>query len=130
MVNMLTEMEHLALIDQPLKGASMTQSHTGLMCNNVLLGIGNAIAKKERREERSISDCEAHGLAMTIQGRYGYVQPEETELFCKEVVRAFNYVKQRELTSVSTLAHLRFKVDETLGVSPLHDEFDPGFKPT
>lgn len=100
----------------------MSKNYTGFANDAVLLSIGRAILRKEARDDREISDYEARGHAMVIQGRYGFVQPDEQDLFCDEVVRAFNYVKQRQLQSVSKTAYLSFQKDEILGNSILDDE--------
>jgi hypothetical protein len=98
------------------------KSYTGFANDNVLLSIGRAILRKQQRENRDISDYEARGHAMVIQGRYNFVKTNEQELFCNEVVQAFQYVKQRKLQSVSKLAYLDFQKDELLGNSILDDE--------
>lgn len=53
----------------------MSKYYTDFVSDTILLSIGRAILRKEKREGRDISD--------------------------DEVVRAFNYVKQRQLESVS-----------------------------
>lgn len=100
----------------------MPKSYTGFANDAVLLSIGRAILRKEIRDGRQISDYEAKGHAMVIQGRYEFVKPSEQELFCDEVIRAFNYVKQRQLQSVSKTAYLSFQKDELLNNSILDDE--------
>ena len=100
----------------------MSKSYTGFANDAVLLSIGRAILRKETRDGRQINDYEARGHAMVIQGRYRFVNQDEQELFCDEVVRAFNYVKQRQLSSVSKTAYLSFQKDELLGNSILDAE--------
>ena len=70
-------------------------SYTGFANDNVLLSIGRAILRKQQRDGRQITDYEARGHAMVIQGRYSFVGQQEAELFCDEVVRAFRYIKQQ-----------------------------------
>jgi hypothetical protein len=97
-------------------------THTGFVSDSILLSIGRAILRKAQREKRDINDAEAFGHALVLQGRYAFVQQNEQELFCQEVVRAFRYVEQRELTSVSKLAYAKFRVDELMGNSVLDDQ--------
>lgn len=100
----------------------MSKVYTGFANDAVLLSIGRAILRKQARDEREISDYEARGHAMVIQGRYRFVQDHQQELFCDEVVRAFHYVKQRQLPAVRKTAYLSFQRDELLGNSILDDE--------
>lgn len=102
----------------------MSKSYTGFANDNVLLSVGRALLKKESRDGRDISDCEARGHAMVIQGRYGFVEPNDQEMFCDEVVRAFHYVKARQLQSVDKIAYLSFQKDELLNNSILDDGLD------
>lgn len=97
-------------------------THTGFVSDTILLSIGRALLRKGQREDREINDAEAHGHALVLQGRYGFVPQHEQELFCQEVVRAFRYVEQRELNSVSKLAYAKFRVDELMGNSVLDDQ--------
>ena len=97
-------------------------THTGFVSDTVLLSIGRAILRKAQRESREINDSEAQGHALVLQGRYGFVPQAEQELFCQEVVRAFRYVEQRQLNSVSKLAYAKFRVDELMGNSVLDNQ--------
>lgn len=98
------------------------EHHTGFVSDAILLSIGRAILRKQHRDNRNINDAEAFGHALVLQGRYGFVPNHEQNLFCQEVVRAFRYVEQRELLSVSKLAYARFRVDELAGNSVLDAE--------
>ncbi|MEZ8709044.1 hypothetical protein AB6H46_22310 [Vibrio alginolyticus] len=100
----------------------MSKQSTGFVTDSILLSIGRAILRKQVRENRSISDTEASGHAMVLQGRYGFVSQNEANLFCNEVVRSFRYVEQRELKSVSRIAFASFQIDELSGNSILDDE--------
>jgi hypothetical protein len=100
------------------------KSYTGFANDAVLLSIGRAILRKQQRDEREICDFEAKGHAMVIQGRYKFVLEHEQDLFCDEVLRAFRYVEQRQLSSVSKTAYLSFQKDELLGNSILDGELD------
>ncbi|NKC14699.1 MAG: hypothetical protein GKR94_21690 [Gammaproteobacteria bacterium] len=100
----------------------MTKFSSGFVTDNIFLSIGRAILRKQMRDERNISDSEALGHAMAIQGRYDFVDQNEAQLFCQEVVRAFRYVEQRELKSVSKLAYASFQKDQLSGNSILDDE--------
>ena len=97
-------------------------AHTGFISDTILLSIGRAILRKGQRENRTINDAEAYGHALVLQGRYEFVSPENQNLFCQEIVRAFRYVEQRELNSVSKLAYAKFRVDELMGNSVLDDQ--------
>lgn len=98
------------------------ENHTGFVSDAILLSIGRAILRKQQRDNRNINDAEASGHALVLQGRYGFVPDHEQNLFCQEVVRAFRYVEQRELQSVSKLAYAKFRVDELTGNSVLDAE--------
>jgi len=98
------------------------ENHSGFVSDAILLSIGRAILRKQEREDRDINDAEAKGHALVLQGRYGFVQSAEQELFCQEVVRSFRYVEQRKLQSVSKLAYANFRVDELTGNSVLDDQ--------
>jgi hypothetical protein len=100
----------------------MMENHSGFVSDAILLSIGRAILRKQEREDRNINDAEAHGHALVLQGRYGFVENENQEQFCREVVRAFRYVEQRELQSVSKVAYAKFRLDELTGNSVLDDQ--------
>jgi len=84
----------------------MSKSYTGFVSDSIMLSIGRAILRKQKRDKQSISYYEARGHAMVLQARYKFVDADKQELFCDEVVRAFNYVKQRQLQSVSKKAYI------------------------
>ncbi|RQV06290.1 hypothetical protein DF039_31950 [Burkholderia cenocepacia] len=100
----------------------MEPNHRGFVTEAILLSIGRAIVRKQQRDNHPISDYEAKGHAMVIQGRYRFVEEQHQELFCEEVVRAFRYVAQRQLASVNKAAYLRFQMDEVTGNSILDSE--------
>jgi len=97
-------------------------NHSGFVSDAILLSIGRAILRKQQREDRDINDAEAYGHGLVLQGRYGFVENEHQNLFCQEVVRAFRYVEQRELQSVSKVAYAAFRLDELTGNSVLDDQ--------
>lgn len=97
-------------------------NHSGFISDTILLSIGRAILRKQQREDRNINDAEAHGHALVLQGRYGFVPVEHQNLFCQEVVRSFRYVEQRELHAVSKVAYAKFRLDELTGNSVLDDQ--------
>ena len=100
----------------------MLKPTSGFVTDSILLSIGRAILRKQLRDERDISDSEAIGHAMVIQGRYSFVDQCDTQLFCQEVLKAFRYVEQRELKQVSKLAYASFQKDQLSGNSILDDE--------
>ncbi|NUF50332.1 hypothetical protein [Gilliamella sp. ESL0250] len=97
----------------------MSKQASGFFADSILLAIGRAVLRKQIRDNRSISDTEAMGHAMVIQGRYNFVPQDKINIFCNEVVRAFRYVEQRELQSVSRVAYTRFQLYELTGNSIL-----------
>lgn len=98
------------------------ENHSGFVSDAILLSIGRAILRKQQRENRNINDAEAQGHALVLQGRYGFVEDGDQDLFCQEVVRSFRYVEQRELQSVSKVAYAKFRLDELTGNSVLDDQ--------
>ena len=100
----------------------MNKNHTGFILDNIFLSIGRAILRKEIRENRDISITEVKGHALTIQGQYNFVPNNESEKFAEEIVRAFQYVKKREISSISSKAYILFKKDELFGNSILDEE--------
>ncbi|EPO6695919.1 hypothetical protein [Pseudomonas aeruginosa] len=98
------------------------ENHSGFVSDAILLSIGRAILRKQEREDRNINDAEAQGHALVLQGRYGFVENANQELFCREVVRSFRYVEQRELQAVSKVAYAKFRLDELTGNSVLDDQ--------
>ncbi|MFW3895954.1 hypothetical protein [Pseudomonas bharatica] len=97
-------------------------NYTGFTSDAILLSIGRAILRKQTRDKRTISDFEAMGHAMVIQGRYGFVPNDLQQQFCNDVVRAFRFVEQREVSSISKVAYLSFQKDELLGNSVLDSQ--------
>ena len=100
----------------------MSEFYTGFVSEAILLAIGRAILRKQTRDNITISDYEAKGHAMVIQGRYNYVPPEEAEIFCGKVLAAFKFAQQSSPKSLRKMAHLEFQKDETLGNSILDEE--------
>lgn len=100
----------------------MSEQASGFVTDSILLAIGRAILRKQLRDNRIISDTEAMGHAMVIQGRYNFVKQEQINIFCNEVVRSFRYVEQRELQSLSRIAFALFQIDELAGNSILDEQ--------
>lgn len=97
------------------------RTSTGIVLDAILLSIARAISRKGQRESRQISDTEAYGHAMVMQGRYNFVPDAESALFCEEITRTFRYVEQRQLTGVSSVAYAKFRLDELIGNSILDE---------
>jgi len=100
----------------------MSKYYTIFITETILLSIGRAILRKQERDNQSISDYEARGHAMVLQARYKLVNLDEQDLFCDEVVRAFNYVKERRLEYISKKGYISFKAGQFFGTSVLDEE--------
>ena len=96
----------------------MSKQSSGIVTDNMLLTIGRTILRKQVRDNRIFSDTEIMGFAISLQNSYNFVKKkDQIDSFCNEVIRAFRYLEQRELKSISYVAYTHFRFDEWSGNS-------------
>ena len=105
------------------------KKHYGYINTNIYISIAYNILAKGRREDRSINDTEVLGLALMLQGKYGYVEEDKTQEFQEGVLGAKHLIEKTSEAPVSKKAHAKYKLDDTLGANPLHEDYDPQGNP-
>ena len=104
-------------------------NHSGYINTNIYLSIAYNIIAKGRKEDRPINDTEVLGLALMLQGKYGYVEENKAQEFQEGVLSAKHLIEKTSKAPVSKKAHAKYKLDDTLGANPLHEDYDPEGNP-